>query len=146
MVALEGGTLLSFPGPQTCSPTVTKAAFKHSYFCPQPVLWKPYLWKAYLPSSIVSSSRAGPIPLDAFLSFRLAGIVWNTRCLSCLIEIRLLISSVGFHLQLNGWWCLGYDLINKFNKHELRIYDEPDTVLSSGSPETNDSSLLSRSS
>lgn len=86
-------------------------------------------WKDYLSNCSISPSRVGPVPLGTFLYSSLAGIVWNTTFVTVLparlIKMRLLISSVEFHLQLNGWWCLGYGLINKFNKHELRIYDEP---------------------
>lgn len=107
--------------------------------------------KSHLSHDTVSHSRAGPMPLDAFLCSLLAGSVRNTWLFfitlsAKLIEMRLLISSLGLHLQLNGWRCLGYGLINKFGKHELRIYDESDTVLSTDSPEMSGRSRLSKSS
>lgn len=105
-------------------------------------------WKSYLSHSVVIYSRAGPMPLDAFLRSTLAGIVKCSQFVITLsvrlIEMRLLISSLGLHLQLNGWWWLGYGLINKFNKHELRIYDESDTALSASSNEMNGRFPLSR--
>lgn len=89
---------------------------------------------------------------NALGSFSLlyTGWHWEKHCVvfitlsAKLIEMRLLISSLGLHLQLNGWWCLGYGLINKFNKHELRIYDESEAVRSSGSTEMNGRSQLSK--
>lgn len=146
----EGADLLSFllvSSHRQFKPAITNMTSKCSECCPKFVSWL----KSHLSNNIVSHSRAGPTPSDSFFCSILPGNVRNTWLFfitlsAKLIEMRLLISSLGLHLQLNGWWCLSYGLINKLGKHELRIYDESDTVLSTDSTEMNGRSRLSKSS
>lgn len=123
-----------------------RLAFKHSKCCPLFVMWM-----EILPPPLCYNLLKGRAHALGCFSVLYMGWPCEKHSVLChhvirrLINPRLLIPSLGLHLQLNGWRCLGYGLINKFNKHELRIYDESDCVKHC-STEMNGRSLFSRSS